>query len=372
MRTALAGFYVEGNGGSWNPGAVGDDWIGGGGGCGGDCGCGGSCGGDCGCEGGGGSCGGKPSGGGGSLNGGSGQLPLIPDYDGEIWDAGMSSSAFGGYLALVDGEDDPRPGGDTAVRCPCAKEEQECKECVWKGNVHPTPIKRNTARNNCLFRGPCRDYYDCVARYEDRLTDAEKKQYRERCPRFYWRSERLNPTQCCIKIRCRHLNVDLDNPFYHFVWSTLLWPIKTMAQHAVAHCAVVKVGCDGGIEMWESTPEPAPHGSSQLTGAITKHTGHGWWTKPYRAPGDPWELAHVCYDCGPFVDDTADPCGELNDDFVKEYPGAGDCEVGGAVCNSFAAYVEDKLIRGSSAGGRGVIFGGGCSGPPYWGSGEFR
>ena len=39
MRTALAGFYVEGNGGSWNPGAGGDDWIGGGGGCGGDCGC---------------------------------------------------------------------------------------------------------------------------------------------------------------------------------------------------------------------------------------------------------------------------------------------------------------------------------------------
>jgi hypothetical protein len=86
MRTALAGFYVEGNGGSWNPGAGGDDWIGGSGGCGGKCGGGGSCCGDCGCKGGGGSCGGKPSGGGGSSSGGLRHLPLIPDYDGQIWD----------------------------------------------------------------------------------------------------------------------------------------------------------------------------------------------------------------------------------------------------------------------------------------------
>jgi hypothetical protein len=102
MRTALASFYVEGNGGSWNPGAVGDDWIGGGGGCGGDCGCGGSCGGDCGCEGGGGSCGGKPSGGcgdqpSGGPSGGSGQLPLIPDYDGQIWDGPRTFAAFGTF-----------------------------------------------------------------------------------------------------------------------------------------------------------------------------------------------------------------------------------------------------------------------------------
>ena len=88
MRTALAGFHLEGNGGSWNPGADGGGWNGGGGGCGGDCSCGGSCGGGgaCGCKGGGGSCSGKPSGGsGGHPDGGSGQLPLIPDYDGEIW-----------------------------------------------------------------------------------------------------------------------------------------------------------------------------------------------------------------------------------------------------------------------------------------------
>jgi hypothetical protein len=103
MRTVLAGFHLEGNGGSWNPGAGGDGWSGGGGGCGGDCGCGGSCGGGggCDCKSGGGSCGGQPTGGcgdkpsggcggrpsdgGGSPGGGSGQLPLIPDYDGEIW-----------------------------------------------------------------------------------------------------------------------------------------------------------------------------------------------------------------------------------------------------------------------------------------------
>ena len=104
MRTALAGFQLDGNGGSWNPGAGGDGWSGGGGGCGGDCGCGGKCGGDCG----GGSCGGKPSGGcgdkptggcggkpsdgGGGPGGGAGPLPLIPDYDGEIWAATPDSS----------------------------------------------------------------------------------------------------------------------------------------------------------------------------------------------------------------------------------------------------------------------------------------
>ncbi len=106
MRTALAGFHLEGNGGSWNPGAGVDGWTGGGGGCGGDCGCGGSCGGDCGCKGGGGSCGGKPSGGGGGkpsdggvgLGGGSGQLPLIPDYDGEIW----AVSAATHYATLAE------------------------------------------------------------------------------------------------------------------------------------------------------------------------------------------------------------------------------------------------------------------------------
>jgi len=104
MRTALAGFHLEGNGGSWNPGAGGDGWSGGGGGCGGDCGCGGkggggSCGGKpssgCGDKPTGG-CGGKPSDGGGGQSGGSGQLPLLPDYDGQIWDpvagAGGSSS----------------------------------------------------------------------------------------------------------------------------------------------------------------------------------------------------------------------------------------------------------------------------------------
>jgi hypothetical protein len=88
MRTALAGFHLEGNGGSWNPGAGGDDWSGGGGGCGGGCGCGG----DCGCKGGGGSCGGKPSDGGDGPGGGAGPLPLIPDYDGEIWAATPDSS----------------------------------------------------------------------------------------------------------------------------------------------------------------------------------------------------------------------------------------------------------------------------------------
>ncbi len=105
MRTALAGFHLEGNGGSWNPGAGGDGWSGGGGGCGGDCGCGG--------KGGGGSCGGKPSSGCGDkptgvcgekpsdggvgLGGGSGQLPLIPDYDGEIWGGSGRSTTFGTY-----------------------------------------------------------------------------------------------------------------------------------------------------------------------------------------------------------------------------------------------------------------------------------
>jgi hypothetical protein len=115
MRTALAGLHLEGNGGSWSPGAGGDGWSGGGGGCGGDCGCGGSCGGDCGCKSGGGSCGGKPTGGcgdrpsggcggkpsdsGGSPGGGSGQLPLIPDYDGEIWASSsqvVDGAAFAG------------------------------------------------------------------------------------------------------------------------------------------------------------------------------------------------------------------------------------------------------------------------------------
>ena len=104
---------LEGNGGSWNPGASGDGWSGGGGGCGGDCGCGGSCGGGggCDCKGGGGSCGGKPTGGGGGqpsdggggLGGGSGQLPLIPDYDGQIW-ATNPTAATGGFSGT-------RPGG---------------------------------------------------------------------------------------------------------------------------------------------------------------------------------------------------------------------------------------------------------------------
>ncbi len=121
MRTALAGFHLEGNGGSWNPGAGGDAWSGGGGGCGGDCGCGGQCGGDCGCKGGGASCGGKPSGGfgdkptsgcggkpsggGGSVGGGSGQLPLIPDYNGEIWDVLRSYGARGASRLLETGSD---------------------------------------------------------------------------------------------------------------------------------------------------------------------------------------------------------------------------------------------------------------------------
>ena len=110
MRTALAGLHLEGNGGSWNPGAGGDGWSGGGGGCGGDCGCGGSCGGDCGCKGGGGACGGKPWNGGGGSGGGAGQLPLIPDYDGVLWDgsrihATHDTRPFGETDAYGDGYD---------------------------------------------------------------------------------------------------------------------------------------------------------------------------------------------------------------------------------------------------------------------------
>lgn len=63
--------------GSWNPGSVSGEWSPGGCGCGSGSGelC--SCGGSCGCEGeGGGSCGGGNP---------SGEVPLLPDYDGEIW-----------------------------------------------------------------------------------------------------------------------------------------------------------------------------------------------------------------------------------------------------------------------------------------------
>ena len=143
MRTALAGFHLEGNGGSWNPGAGGDGWSGGGGGCGGDCGCGGQCGGDCGCKGGGGACGGKPSGGcggkpsggcggkpsdgGGGLGGGSGQLPLMPEYDGEIWDwrgnplLGNGDGNWGGGGGLPDTVPDPTPVPDMLTQGRCTR-----------------------------------------------------------------------------------------------------------------------------------------------------------------------------------------------------------------------------------------------------------
>ena len=84
---------------------------------------GGSCGGGggCDCKGGGGSCGGKPTGGcgdkpsggcggkpsdgGGSPGGGSGQLPLIPDYDGEIWGQVLSYRVVNGSYAGASAED---------------------------------------------------------------------------------------------------------------------------------------------------------------------------------------------------------------------------------------------------------------------------
>lgn len=69
-------------GGTWDCGSTGGEWSPGGCGCGsgGECGCGGSCGG-CSGEGG---CGGKP--------GGTGEVPHLPDYNGEIWASSIRST----------------------------------------------------------------------------------------------------------------------------------------------------------------------------------------------------------------------------------------------------------------------------------------
>lgn len=92
--------------GSWNPGSVSGEWLPGGCGCGSGEPC--SCGGLCGCKGEGvGSCGGgKPS----------GEVPLLPDYDGEIWASseqstvdiavGDHSSNCGSEFCLYAGDED--------------------------------------------------------------------------------------------------------------------------------------------------------------------------------------------------------------------------------------------------------------------------
>jgi hypothetical protein len=88
--------------GSWNPGSVSGEWSPGGCGCGSGAGEPCSCGGSCGCKGeGGGSCGGGKT---------SGEVPLLPDYEGEIW-ASTPMTIYDNQTetnAIAFG-DDPRP-----------------------------------------------------------------------------------------------------------------------------------------------------------------------------------------------------------------------------------------------------------------------
>lgn len=69
--------------GTWDCGSTAGEWSPGGCGCRPGAAC--ECGGSCGCEGEGGSCGGKPT-------GGSGEVPHLPDYNGEIWASEVRSA----------------------------------------------------------------------------------------------------------------------------------------------------------------------------------------------------------------------------------------------------------------------------------------
>lgn len=165
--------------GLWNHGSVSGEWSPGGCGCGSGEPC--SCGGSCGCKGeGGGSCGGgKPS----------GEVPLLPDYDGEIWASpvgavasltrprgGLCGCKGGGDGAGGCGEQDPQ-----ATPCPCVKEKDLCSQCYASAiasGASEAEIKK-------CDDGPCHALWSCLMDNEPRGvgpgSTTEKAEFWRRC-----------------------------------------------------------------------------------------------------------------------------------------------------------------------------------------------
>ncbi len=130
--------------GSWNPGSVSGEWSPGG--CG--CGSGEPC--SCGCkgEGGGSCCGGKPS----------GEVPLLPDYDGEIWAssvrATVDTTASGEHSGCTPGF--CYVGGvrrDGFLKPPnLVCQDEECLECeTCQTTSTPVPTEPQGCPPECLL-----------------------------------------------------------------------------------------------------------------------------------------------------------------------------------------------------------------------------
>ena len=165
--------------------------------------------------------------------------------------------------------------------------------------------------------------------------------------------------QCCIRIICRDMASDRDT-----------------VVPGIDHCAVEKVGCDGGRVLWESTPTTAADGNesyapvfSPVTPAIRRTTSRMYQSANREDDWDArnvgWVVAEMCQDCTGSENGWAEPspCSDLNDEWVRQYPGGEQWGIGIAgfapSCNSFAAYAEAEFMGTSHT----------CSSWQNWGSG---
>ena len=157
----------------------------------------------------------------------------------------------------------------------------------------------------------------------------------------------IHESRCCISIICRGMSLfaGLHSP------------------GLLNHCAVEKESCNNLRTVYESTPTSAEAGNAvmgagtfeQLTPALRKTHSRRYMPigegKHKLFPmSNAWIIASKCWPCGQGQGDHP-MCARLNDDYVKNFPGADDWGIGilrlcgtSPSCNSFASYVEQDLL----------------------------